>query len=174
MQLQRVCHDTLPWLISISLDLKRYAATNPRLAAAYPNSRRVRGCSCPLRVVRLSRRSRRRGWCALRSAVVRVVGSHMGARTDARASRCRTLASLTRTVWCTHCRSARICSVHRIHRSVRCWLVHHTIISTSTSPAVTIIGSNQSLQPTATRCAFTFFMIKTVPEIFSRALGSRG
>ena len=34
--------------------------------------------------------------------------------------------------------------------------------------------SNQALQPTATRCAFTFSMIKTVPEFFSRALGSRG
>jgi hypothetical protein len=33
---------------------------------------------------------------------------------------------------------------------------------------------NQTLQPTATRCAFTFFMIKTVQEIFSRAPGSRG
>src|SRR5436190_15155201 len=29
------------------------------------------------------------------------------------------------------------------------------------------VRSNQSLQPTATRCAFTFFMTKTVPEIFS-------
>jgi len=35
-------------------------------------------------------------------------------------------------------------------------------------------SSNQSLQPTATRCAFTFFMIKIVQEIFSRAPGSRG
>jgi hypothetical protein len=34
--------------------------------------------------------------------------------------------------------------------------------------------SNQALQPTATRCASTFFMTKTVPEIISRALGSRG
>jgi len=33
---------------------------------------------------------------------------------------------------------------------------------------------NQALQPTATRCAFTFFMIKTVQEIFSRVVGSRG
>jgi hypothetical protein len=33
---------------------------------------------------------------------------------------------------------------------------------------------NQALQPTATRYTFTFFMTKTVPEIFSRALGSRG
>ena len=33
---------------------------------------------------------------------------------------------------------------------------------------------NQALQPTATRCAFTFFMIKTVLEIFGRAPGSRG
>jgi hypothetical protein len=33
---------------------------------------------------------------------------------------------------------------------------------------------NQSLQPTATRCAFTFFMTETVPEIFSRAPCSRG
>jgi hypothetical protein len=32
----------------------------------------------------------------------------------------------------------------------------------------------QSLQPTATRCAFTFFMIKTVSEVFSRAPGCRG
>jgi hypothetical protein len=35
-------------------------------------------------------------------------------------------------------------------------------------------ASNQSLQPTATHCASTFFMIKTVSDIFSRALGSRG
>ncbi len=34
--------------------------------------------------------------------------------------------------------------------------------------------SNQSLQPTATRCATSFFMTKTVPEIISLALGSRG
>jgi hypothetical protein len=33
---------------------------------------------------------------------------------------------------------------------------------------------NQALQPTATRCASTFFMIKTVPEIYSLAPGSRG
>jgi len=33
---------------------------------------------------------------------------------------------------------------------------------------------NQALQPTATRCAPTFFMIKTVPEFFSRAPASRG
>jgi hypothetical protein len=33
---------------------------------------------------------------------------------------------------------------------------------------------NQTLQPTTTRCAFTFFMIKILPEIFSRAPGSRG
>jgi hypothetical protein len=33
---------------------------------------------------------------------------------------------------------------------------------------------NKTLQPTATRCAFTLFMIKAVPEIFSRAAGSRG
>ena len=26
MQVQRVCHDTLPWLISISLDVKTLAA----------------------------------------------------------------------------------------------------------------------------------------------------
>ena len=35
-------------------------------------------------------------------------------------------------------------------------------------------SSNQALQPTATRCAFTFFMIKRVPDIFSLAPGSRG
>ena len=35
-------------------------------------------------------------------------------------------------------------------------------------------SSNKSLQPTATRSAFTFFMMKTVQEIFSRAPGSRG
>jgi hypothetical protein len=35
-------------------------------------------------------------------------------------------------------------------------------------------GANQSLQPTATRCAFTFFMTKTVPEIISLAPRSRG
>jgi hypothetical protein len=35
-------------------------------------------------------------------------------------------------------------------------------------------ASNKALQPTATRYAFTFFMAKTVPEIFSRAPGSRG
>ena len=34
--------------------------------------------------------------------------------------------------------------------------------------------SNQALQPTATHCAFTFFMTKTVPEFSSRAPGSRG
>jgi hypothetical protein len=34
--------------------------------------------------------------------------------------------------------------------------------------------SNQSLQSTATRYAFSFFMTKTVPEIFSLAPGSRG
>jgi hypothetical protein len=34
--------------------------------------------------------------------------------------------------------------------------------------------SNKALQPTATRSAFTFFMIKTVQEILSRAPGSRG
>src|ERR1051326_2600146 len=33
---------------------------------------------------------------------------------------------------------------------------------------------NQSLQPTATRCTSIFFMIKTVPDIFSPAPGSRG
>jgi len=35
-------------------------------------------------------------------------------------------------------------------------------------------ASNKSLQPTATRCAFTFSMIKTIPEIFSLGAGSRG
>jgi hypothetical protein len=35
-------------------------------------------------------------------------------------------------------------------------------------------ASNQALQPTATRCAFTYSMIKSVLEIFSRASGSRG
>src|SRR6476469_2936105 len=34
--------------------------------------------------------------------------------------------------------------------------------------------SNQSLHSTATRYAFSFFMTKTVPEIFSLAPGSRG
>ena len=34
--------------------------------------------------------------------------------------------------------------------------------------------SNKALQPTATRFMSTFFMIKTVPEFFSRAPGSRG
>jgi hypothetical protein len=34
--------------------------------------------------------------------------------------------------------------------------------------------SNQALQPTATRCAFSFFMTKIVPEIFSCAPGSHG
>jgi hypothetical protein len=33
---------------------------------------------------------------------------------------------------------------------------------------------NQSLQPTATRCAFSFFMTKTVSEIISLVPGSRG
>jgi hypothetical protein len=33
---------------------------------------------------------------------------------------------------------------------------------------------NQALHPTATRCAFTFSVIKIVQEIFSRAPGSRG
>jgi hypothetical protein len=33
---------------------------------------------------------------------------------------------------------------------------------------------NKSLQPTATRCAFTFFMTKTVLKIISLASGSRG
>jgi hypothetical protein len=33
---------------------------------------------------------------------------------------------------------------------------------------------NKALQPTATRCASTSFMIKTVPEIYSLAPGSRG
>jgi hypothetical protein len=36
------------------------------------------------------------------------------------------------------------------------------------------VRSNQPLQPTATRCAFTFSMIKSVLEIASRAAGSRG
>jgi hypothetical protein len=36
------------------------------------------------------------------------------------------------------------------------------------------VPSNQALQPTATRCMFTFFMIKTVLEILSRAAGSHG
>ena len=35
-------------------------------------------------------------------------------------------------------------------------------------------ASNQALQPTATRCAFTFFMTKTFREISNRAPGSRG
>lgn len=33
---------------------------------------------------------------------------------------------------------------------------------------------SQALQPTATRCAFKFFMTETVPEISSRAPSSRG
>jgi hypothetical protein len=33
---------------------------------------------------------------------------------------------------------------------------------------------NQALQPTASRCTSISFMIKTVPEIFTRAPGSRG
>jgi hypothetical protein len=33
---------------------------------------------------------------------------------------------------------------------------------------------NYTMQPTATRCVFTFFMIETVQEIFSRVPGSRG
>jgi hypothetical protein len=33
---------------------------------------------------------------------------------------------------------------------------------------------NQALQPTATRCAFTFFMTKILLEIYRRAPGSRG
>ena len=37
-----------------------------------------------------------------------------------------------------------------------------------------INGSNQSLQPPAIRCAPTFFMTKTVPQIISLAPGSRG
>jgi hypothetical protein len=37
-----------------------------------------------------------------------------------------------------------------------------------------LMTSNQALQPTATRFAFTFFMTKAVPEILSRALTSRG
>ncbi len=32
---------------------------------------------------------------------------------------------------------------------------------------------NKSLQPTATRCAITFFMTKTLEEIFTLAAGSR-
>jgi hypothetical protein len=36
------------------------------------------------------------------------------------------------------------------------------------------LRSNQSLQPTATRCAFSFFMTKILQEIFSLAPGSRG
>ncbi len=39
---------------------------------------------------------------------------------------------------------------------------------------VVIAGSNKALQPTATRCTFTFFMIKIVQEIISLAPGSRG
>jgi hypothetical protein len=35
-------------------------------------------------------------------------------------------------------------------------------------------ASNKALQPTATRCASTFIMIKTVQEIISLAPGSRG
>jgi hypothetical protein len=42
------------------------------------------------------------------------------------------------------------------------------------SPSIEHQLSNQTLQPTATRCAFPFFMIKTVLEIFSPAPGSRG
>ena len=30
-----------------------------------------------------------------------------------------------------------------------------------------VMGSNKALQATATRCAFTFFMIKTVPELLA-------
>jgi hypothetical protein len=36
------------------------------------------------------------------------------------------------------------------------------------------IASNQSLQPTATRCGFTFFMTKIVQEILKLGPGSRG
>jgi hypothetical protein len=49
------------------------------------------------------------------------------------------------------------------------WAFHEVILVGQTGPS-----SNQSLQPTATRCVSTFFMIKTVPDIFSRAPGSRG
>jgi hypothetical protein len=35
-------------------------------------------------------------------------------------------------------------------------------------------ASNKALQPTTTRCAFTFFMIKTLLKFSSRAPGSRG
>ncbi len=31
-----------------------------------------------------------------------------------------------------------------------------------------------ALEPTAGRCAFTFFMIKIVPDTFRRAFGARG
>jgi hypothetical protein len=34
-------------------------------------------------------------------------------------------------------------------------------------------SSNKALQPTATRCAFTFFMTETLLEIFGLAPGSR-
>jgi hypothetical protein len=39
---------------------------------------------------------------------------------------------------------------------------------------MTTNASNKSLQPTATRCAFSFFMTKPVPEIISLAPDSRG
>jgi hypothetical protein len=39
---------------------------------------------------------------------------------------------------------------------------------------VDTIGPNQALQPTATRCAFTFSMTKTIQMFASRAPGSRG
>jgi len=45
---------------------------------------------------------------------------------------------------------------------------------TDTEIPMSRLGSNQSLQPAATRCAFSFFMTKRVQEIFSLAPGSRG
>ena len=59
----------------------------------------------------------------------------------------------------------RVLAASRFHHSAR----RLSVICVLTSAAL-----NQSLQPTATRSAFSFFMTKTVSEIISLVPGSRG
>ena len=59
----------------------------------------------------------------------------------------------------------RVLAASRFHHSAR----RLAVICVLTSAALT-----RSLQPTATRCAFSFFMTKTVSEIISLVPGSRG
>jgi hypothetical protein len=48
-------------------------------------------------------------------------------------------------------------------------LIHKVRVSLPTCPHS--LHAIYALQPTATRCAFTFIMAKTVSELFSRAPG---